>query len=206
MVRNQPTRIVWHVSSMLFIAVSCLPLVDVSHGTPHLHALSGSGVQCTEKAGTFGKDRCLVALRDFSSGSRLFCEDPYAFAASMAEDSTAERSHHTLRMPSKPEKLIRCKGCQFARYASAEEQRHAWPVHREECSLIARCINHGHMPSPILLILARILARKRREREKRRLEGEEEGSGDAYEHVLALNDHYGRWPDEPMAEFAQVCA
>ncbi len=181
--------------------VGLIPCVDPSDGVPELHALSGSGVHCIEKAGDGKKGRGLVALRHFSSGSRIFCEDPYVFSTTVSDEAHIERSHFNLKLPRRPHDLVRCEGCQFARYASGEEQRLAWPVHMDECRRIARCIHHGHTPSPILLILARILARKRREREKRMLQGER----DTYAHVLALADRYGEWPVDQMAMFAQVC-
>lgn len=177
-----------------------LPSVDLSQGLPDLYTLSGSGVQCVQRSGDPGRGRGLVALRDISGGSRIFCEDPFAFSPTVLEENHVERSHHTLKMPSNPDTLVQCKGCQFARYTSTEEQRLASPIHKDECPRIARCIHHGHTPSPILLILSRILARKRREAENRALEGE----GETYKHVLALADHYGRWPDDQMAMFAQV--
>lgn len=193
------------------ISLSCFFFV-VGGGHQQPMALAGSAVRCAEVGG--GKGRGLVAAWDLPAGSKVLSEDPYAFAPTVADGTHILRSHFTLRVPREQadggaESLLRCSGCKFARYTSPQEQQLAWPVHVDECDRIARCIRYGHSPSSTVLLVARILARRRKEVAAAGCKASVGGKDCPFEidfdQVLFLEDKYGCWPIEKMAIFTQAC-
>lgn len=160
-----------------------------------------------------GKGFGVIAKKPFTKGECILQEKPVAYALSAAEN--AHMTHcHTSLVSSSSVALKRCRGCNYARsevpppqiipltsllmifpcrYASREEQRAAWPSHKLECQRIARCVEHGHTPSSLLLLLGRLLDAKQR--------ADEDGS---WSQVMELEHHYGKWSVDQMSIFAQV--
>ena len=118
-------------------------------------------LRCERGSGAGVRGR-VVAERAFARGERVLREEPFAYALSAAEGAHATHCHSSLVCggdsgSGSGSKLLRCSGCKFARYLSAEEQRRAWPRHRLECGRIARAMRHGHTPSSLVLLVGRLL-------------------------------------------------
>jgi len=108
-----------------------------------------------------GKGRGIVAKKIFKVGDLILKED--AFAVTVMAAYSKSTCHFCLNsnafMPGAPP-MLKCSGCNFARYCNRECQKKAWKDHKPECKAV-RCVQPG-IPADKTRLVARILWRKLR--------------------------------------------
>ncbi|KAM6906622.1 N-lysine methyltransferase SMYD2-like [Lycodopsis pacificus] len=118
------------------------------------------GIAGLERFDSPGKGRGLRVTRPFKVGELLFSSPAYSCVLSVKE-----RGLYCEFCFTRKEKLARCGKCRKASYCSVECQRGDWAMHKLECSAM-NAFKEKWCPSEISRLVARILAKKKTQKER----------------------------------------
>ncbi|XP_074541368.1 N-lysine methyltransferase SMYD2-B-like [Halichoeres trimaculatus] len=118
------------------------------------------GIAGVERFDSPGKGRGLRVTRGFKVGELLFSSQAYASVL-----SRKERGCYCECCFTRKEGLARCGKCKKAFYCNAKCQRADWAMHKLECSAIT-AFAENWCPSEMARLVARILAKKKTQRER----------------------------------------
>ncbi|XP_040016533.2 N-lysine methyltransferase SMYD2-B isoform X1 [Gasterosteus aculeatus] len=118
------------------------------------------GIAGVERFDSPGKGRGLRVTRGFAVGELVLCSPAYSFVL-----SGEERGSRCEFCFTKKEKLARCGKCKKASYCNAKCQKGDWAMHKLECSAMM-AFKENWCPSEISRLVARILAKKRTQKER----------------------------------------
>ncbi|XP_054474747.1 N-lysine methyltransferase SMYD2-B [Anoplopoma fimbria] len=107
-----------------------------------------------------GKGRGLRVTRPFKVGELLFSSPAYSYVLSVKERGCYCESCFTRK-----ENLARCGKCKKAFYCNSKCQKGDWAMHKLECSAMI-AFQENWCPSEISRLVARILAKKKTQKER----------------------------------------
>ncbi|XP_068580656.1 N-lysine methyltransferase SMYD2-like [Cebidichthys violaceus] len=107
-----------------------------------------------------GKGRGLRVTRPFKVGELLFSSPAYSCVLSVKE-----RGFYCEFCFTRKEKLAKCGKCKKAFYCNVKCQRADWAMHKLECSAM-NAFKENWCPSEISRLVARILAKKKTQKER----------------------------------------
>ncbi|KAG7242927.1 hypothetical protein INR49_017617 [Caranx melampygus] len=106
------------------------------------------------------KGRGLRVTRPFKVGELLFTSPPYSYVLSVSE-----RGYYCESCFTRKDGLARCGKCKKALYCNAKCQKGDWAMHKLECSAMT-AFGENWCPSEITRLVARILAKKKTQKER----------------------------------------
>lgn len=121
--------------------------------------MTGS-IEGLERFDSPGKGRGLRVVRAFKVGELLFSCPAYSFVLSVKE-----RSFYCEFCFTRKAGLAKCGKCKNAFYCNVKCQKGDWPMHKLECSAMS-AFRENWCPSEISRLVARILAKKKTQKER----------------------------------------
>ncbi|XP_023256268.1 N-lysine methyltransferase SMYD2-like [Seriola lalandi dorsalis] len=121
--------------------------------------MTGS-IEGLERFDSPGKGRGLRVTRPFKVGELLFSSPAYSYVLSVKE-----RDCYCEFCFTRKEGLARCGKCKKAFYCNVKCQKGDWSMHKLECSAIS-AFGENWCPSEITRLVARILAKKKMQKER----------------------------------------
>ncbi|XP_022621961.1 N-lysine methyltransferase SMYD2-like [Seriola dumerili] len=121
--------------------------------------MTGS-IEGLERFDSPGKGRGLRVTRPFKVGELLFSSPAYSYVLSVKE-----RGCYCEFCFTRKEGLARCGKCKKAFYCNVKCQKGDWSMHKLECSAIS-AFGENWCPSEITRLVARILAKKKMQKER----------------------------------------
>ncbi|KAK5903558.1 hypothetical protein CgunFtcFv8_007329 [Champsocephalus gunnari] len=118
------------------------------------------GIAGIERFDSPGKGRGLRVTKPFKTGELLFSTPAHSYVLSLKE-----RGCYCEFCFTRKEGLARCGKCKKAFYCNAKCQKGDWAMHKLECSALT-AFGENWCPSEISRLVARILAKKKTQKEK----------------------------------------